>query len=367
MSHRASSTGLGLLLALLAAATFGTSGAFAKTLLVTGWTPGAVVFLRISGAALLLAIPTVRLLSGRWGALRRGWTQVVAYGLVAVAGCQLAYFYAVQHLSVGVALLLEYLGLVLIVLWLWLTAGKRPRPLTVLGLVLAVSGLILVLDVFGGVQISLVGVLWGLGAAVGLAMFYLVSEKDHEESLPPMVLAGGGLMVGAVVLGLAGLTGLLPMRFHATDVVIAGASLPWWVPVVELAVFAAATAYVAGILAARMLGATLASFIGLSEVLFAVVFAWLLLGELPRPVQLVGGVLILAGVVAVRVEEGRSRSAAALQGHGGLDEGQVGERLREIAHHAGPADVVLLAEQPDIVAEPDEPVHQGRGVVPPPG
>jgi drug/metabolite transporter (DMT)-like permease len=46
-----------------------------------------------------------------------------------------------------------------------------------------------------------------------------------------------------------------------------------------------------------------ASFVGLTEVLFAVLFAWLLLGELPAPVQLAGGVLIIAGVVAVRVGE----------------------------------------------------------------
>ena len=68
---------------------------------------------------------------------------------------------------------------------------------------------------------------------------------------------------------------------------------------------AAATPYVTGITATRVLGAKLASFVGLSEVLFAVLFAWLLLGELPRPVQLLGGLFILAGVVAVRAEESR--------------------------------------------------------------
>jgi len=70
-------------------------------------------------------------------------------------------------------------------------------------------------------------------------------------------------------------------------------------------VIAAATPYVTGITATRVLGAKLASFVGLSEVLFTVLFAWVLLGELPRAVQLVGGVFILAGVVVVRVEESR--------------------------------------------------------------
>ncbi len=305
------STGAGLLVALLSAAAFATSGPFAKSLLETGWTPGSVVFLRIAGAALLLVVPAVRALGGRWDLLRRGWAQVVAYGVTAVAVPQLAFFYAVQHLSVGVALLLEYLGLVLVVAWQCLVARRLPRPPTVAGIVLAVVGLALVLDVFGGVRIDGVGVMWGLIAAVGLASYFLLSGHVAEEPLPPLTLAGGGLVVGGVAFAVLGASGVLPMRFVAEPVQLSGVALPAWLAVLELAVVAAATAYVAGIIAARVLGAKLASFVGLSEVLFAVLFAWVLLGELPRPVQLLGGLFILAGVVAVRAEEGRGGAVAS--------------------------------------------------------
>ena len=40
---------------------------------------------------------------------------LLAYGVIAVAGAQLCYFSAVQYLSVGVALLLEYLAPVLLI------------------------------------------------------------------------------------------------------------------------------------------------------------------------------------------------------------------------------------------------------------
>jgi drug/metabolite transporter (DMT)-like permease len=304
------STGAGILVALLSAAAFATSGPFAKSLLDAGWTPGSVVFLRIAGAALLLLVPTVRALDGRWHLLRSGWSKIVAYGVVAVAVPQLAFFYAVQHLSVGVALLLEYLGLVLVVAWQCLVARSLPRVPTVGGIVLAVIGLVLVLDLplfgqSGGVRVDGVGVIWGLIAAMGLASYFLMSGHAAKEPLPPLVLAGGGLVVAGVLFAVLGATGLLPMRFSTRAVELAGASLPWWAPVVELAVVAAATAYVTGIVAARVLGAKLASFVGLSEVMFAVPFAWVLLGELPRPVQLVGGLFILAGVVAVRTEQER--------------------------------------------------------------
>lgn len=308
------STGSGILLGLVSAATFATSGPLAKSLMQTGWTPGSVVLLRIAGAALLLLPLALRALGGRWHLLRRELGSVVAYGAVAVALPQLAFFYAVQHLSVGVALLLEYLGLVLVVAWQSVASRALPRRTTVAGIVLALAGLLLVLDVLplGGaasLRVDPVGVAWGLLAAVGLAAYYLLSGRTHESSLPPLVLAGGGLVVGAVGFAVLGVAHLLPMRFPTADVRLAGTPLPWWVAVGGLALVAAATAYVTGIAAARLLGAKLASFLGLSEVLFAVVLAWLLLGELPRSVQLLGGLLILAGVVVVRAEESSGRGS----------------------------------------------------------
>ena len=303
-------TSAGILVALISAATFATSGPFAKALLTTGWTPGSVVFLRIAVAALLLLVPTVRALDGRWHLLRREWGQVVGFGLLAVALPQLAFFYAVGHLSVGVALLLEYLGLVLVVIWQSAVGRRLPGRRTVLGVVLALVGLALVLDApsmvqGGGVRIDGIGVAWGLLAAVGLASYFLMSGRTHETALPPLALAGGGLVVGALAFAILGITRVLPMEFHGAPAQLNGFSLPWWVAVLELGVIAAATPYVTGIMATRVLGAKLASFVGLSEVIFAVLFAWVLLGELPRAVQLLGGLFIVAGVIVVRAEESR--------------------------------------------------------------
>ena len=73
--------------------------------------------------------------------------------------------------------------------------------------------------------------------------------------------------------------------------------------------FSTAFAYVAGIQAIRMLGTRLSSFLGLSEVVFAAIVAWALLGEAIGPVQLIGGLLILAGIVLVRMERSASLPA----------------------------------------------------------
>ncbi|MFC7491293.1 MULTISPECIES: EamA family transporter [unclassified Knoellia] len=294
---------LGLVLVVVSSAAFGSSGAFAKSLLGAGWTPAGVVTWRVGVAAVVLLPVAVWAVRGQWGLLRRNAGQVIAFGAVAVAGCQFAYFNAVETLSVAVALLLEYLGIVVVVGWMWARHGHRPSRLTLGGVALSVAGLVLVLDVFSGVQISWAGVVWGLLAAVGLATYYVTSGHEHEESLPPLALAGFGLGVGAVVLVAASATGLIDYGTARASVEIAGVDTAWWVPVAELALVAAALAYGVGVIGTRLVGATVASFIGLSEVLFAVLIAWLLLDELPGWIQLAGGLLILGGVVAVRVGE----------------------------------------------------------------
>ena len=295
---------LGLLIALVSAAAFGSSGGVAKGLLDNGWSPAAAVTLRIAVGAIILLPLALAEMRGRWQVLRqrRTWRQVALFGAFAVAGCQLFFFLAVTHLPVGVALMLEYLGPILVVLWLWIVRGQHPRALTLAGVGLALAGLLLVLNVFSDVQISLIGVLWGLLAAVGLAVFFIVGA-DEGTGLPPLAFTCLAMLLGSAALGVAGVLRVVPFATDAADVELAGFTVPWWIPVLWLGLVAAGLAYATGVIAARRLQAKLASFVGLTEVLFAVAWAWLLLGELPAPVQLAGGALIVLGVICIRADE----------------------------------------------------------------
>jgi drug/metabolite transporter (DMT)-like permease len=302
MSERRRSQGAGIALALLSAATFSASGSFAKALIAAGWSPAAAVAARVMTAALLLAAPAALSLRGRWHLLRRNAGFLTGYGLVAVAGGQVCYFNAVQRLSVGVALLLEYLGMVLVVGWLWVRHGQKPRRLTVVGAVVAVSGLLAVLDLGGDARLDAVGVLWGLCAAFGLAAYYVLSARATDD-IPPLVVTSGGMTVGALALLALGAAGILPMHATFGMVEFTGRRVSWLIPVVGLSVVAAVIPYLAGIAAARTLGPKLSSFVGLVEVVFAVIVAWLLLGQVPTAMQIFGGVLILTGIVLVQIDE----------------------------------------------------------------
>lgn len=290
----------GLSLAILSACSFGTSGAVAAGLIASGWSPGAAVAIRVAVAALVLALPTVVAMRGRWGLVRDNLTLVVAYGVVAVAGCQLAYFQAVARMDVGIALLIEYTAPVAVVMWLWLRYGRRPTRLVVVGAIVAAAGLTLVLDPFTGASLDTIGLLWALGAMIGAATYFVISA-DEGNGLPPIALAGFGLTVGAGVLGLAGLVGVLDLTAGATTTTYADWSVPSWVALVVLGVVAGALAYTSGVAASRRLGSGVASFVALSEVLAAILFAWVLLDQMPRWVQLLGGAGILAGVVLVKL------------------------------------------------------------------
>lgn len=294
--------GAGLLVAVGAAFSFGMSGAWARGLIDAGWTPGAAVAARVWVAALVLLIPAILALRGRWGLLRRNAGLIVAYGLLAVTATQLFYFQAVAVMDVGIALLIEYTAPVAVVLWLWVRRGEKPTGRSIIGALIAFVGLVLMLDILTGARIDAGGIVWALAAMVGAATYFVLSGRD-DTGLPPIVLAGAGLLLGAVGLTVAGAIGVLPMSWTFDDVAYRFGTVPWFVPVLAIGVLATALAYVLGIASTRMLGSRLASFVALAEVVAAMLFGWMLLGQLPGPVQLVGGALVLVGVVVVKLGE----------------------------------------------------------------
>ncbi|MGP9652057.1 EamA family transporter [Glutamicibacter sp. AOP38-B1-38] len=304
-SPRAHGQLAGIWIALASSAAFGLSGSFAKGLFEAGWTPAAAVAVRMAGAALVLAVPALLAMRGRWTLLRTNWVSILLFGFFGVGACQLCYFLAVERLDVGVALLLEYLAPVLIVLVLWMRHKKRPSAATIGGTMLALAGLVAVLDLNGASSLDPIGILWGLGAAVGLTVYFFVSARV-DGALPPIILSAGGMLVGALSLALVGLFGILPMRAEFGSGSFAGMQVPWWVALLGLILIATVFSYTTGVMAARALGSKVASFISLTEVLFAVLWAWLLLSELPGTIQLFGGLLIVLGVVLVRIDELRS-------------------------------------------------------------
>lgn len=306
------STSLGLVIAVVAAATFGMSGAFIKPLLESGWSPAAAVTLRVLVGGVVLAPFGVVALRGRWSALWRARWRVLLMALIGVAATQLVYFAAIQRVPVSTAILIEYMAPLLLVGFAWLHSRRMPKVVVLVGSVVALAGLVLVVSPGGAGSLDLLGLVFAALAAVGCAVYYVIAARP-SEGLPPVALAASGLLIGGVVLGLAGLVGIVPFTAPMTDVAMFGTIAPWWVPVLIVGVVATGIAYATSITASEMLGSRLASFAGLLEVVAAALYAWILLGEDLTLPQLVGGILILAGIAFVRSEKTDARSLALVE------------------------------------------------------
>jgi drug/metabolite transporter (DMT)-like permease len=295
------SYGGGLVLALVSASSFGLSGSLARSLLDLGWSPTAVVATRVGGAFLVLLLPSLLLLRRIGLPTGKQSVRMLAYGVVAIALAQLCYFSAVQYLSVGVALLLEYLAPVILIVWHWARTQRRPAWPVLAGAGLSIVGLAFVLDLRTGLTLNPVGVAWGLGAALCLSAYFLLSEdKGTDAPIHPLLLTTAGTGIGAVILLAASAAGILPLAAQAGVTVLADRTVGWWLPALLLILISAVLAYPSGIVAVRRLGSSLASFVSLTEVIFAVALAFVLLGQRPGPIQLLGGVLILFGIALVQ-------------------------------------------------------------------
>jgi drug/metabolite transporter (DMT)-like permease len=325
---------LGLLFAVGSAFAFGSSGPLAKSLMEAGWSPTAAVTARLAGGALLMAI-FATIVKPDWfrEAIQHRKT-VIAYGLIPIAGAQLCYFNAVAHLSVGVALLLEYTAPILVVGWLWATTRRRPSSLTLTGVALAIAGIMLVLGLFetGGftvTHINLIGVGWALAAAVCAACYFMMSSTVATDGngLNSITLATAGLIVGAAAVAAVGATGLMPLTFTANDAVVAGSTMSWMVPVIALALIPTAIAYTVGIMGISRLRPRFASLVGLSEVMFAVLAAWLLLGEAITAIQAIGGAVVLVGLALARQGDRTETLAEVSWPDGPVKEGPSGQTV----------------------------------------
>lgn len=294
-----SSTSSGLAIALVAALTFGASGALIKPLFDAGWSPASAAAARVLVGGLILLPFALLALRGKWNVLWRARRRVIAMAGVGVAGTQLVYFAAFERIPVGTAILIQYMAPLLLVGIAWARTRRMPKVVVLVGSAAALAGLTLVVSPGGGGGLDPVGVAFAVAAMVGCAGYYLIAAQP-SNGLPAIVLAAGGLLIGGVMLLVVGVLGIVPFETSLSPVMLFGNSVDWWVPIAIVGLVATAIAYASSITASEMLGSRLASFVGLLEVVAATFYAWLLLGEQLGVPQLIGGVLILAGIGFVR-------------------------------------------------------------------
>ncbi|MCW2945640.1 MAG: protein of unknown function transrane [Actinoallomurus sp.] len=285
----------GLGFGIVSSIAFGTSGPFGKALINAGYSPLQASWTRVAGATVVL-VPLVLVLRGRAAgrAARRRWPLLVLYGVMGVAGCQSFYFIAASRLPVGVAILLEFTGPVLVVGWTRFVR-RAPVPRTAaLGVGIALVGLACVVEVWSGLALDPLGVLAGLGAAACQAAFFLLVDRVSGE-IDPLVMTAAGSVVAAVVLAAIAPPWNIPWHLLTTAVAVGDGTSPGWFLAVWLILVSTVTAYLTSVAAVHRLSAPVAGAVAYVEAVAAALFAWVILGEHLTAVQLTGGVIVLAG------------------------------------------------------------------------
>ncbi|WP_419993058.1 EamA family transporter [Streptomyces boninensis] len=314
----------GLTLALVSAFAFGGSGVAAKPLIEAGLDPLHVVWIRITGAALVL-LP----LAWRHRDLVRTRPALLAgFGLLAVAGVQACYFAAISRIPVGVALLIEYLAPALVLGWVRFVQRRPVTRAAAVGVVLAVAGLACVVEIWSGLGFDAIGLTLALGAACCQVGYFVLSDhgSDGSDAPDPMGVIAYGLLVGAAVLTVIARPWNMDFGLLTGAADMGGTDTPAWALAAWIVLVATVVAYLTGVVAVRRLSPQVAGVVACLEAVIATVLAWVLLDEHLTAPQLIGGAVVLAGAFIAQSSAPKPAAEEPVAGARG-EEAADGEKL----------------------------------------
>src|SRR5262245_31840152 len=172
---------LGYLLAAVAAAMFAVNGSLARYLLDDGVSAAHLSQLRVTVAFVLLAGAIVLVDRRRLRIARADVPRMAWLGLAGVAIVQLSYFLAIERLPISVALVIQFTGPLMVLLWLRLAHGRRLRPSLYGAVALSVAGSALVVEIYDAGSIDGIGVIFSLVAAVTFAIYLIGFERAGQS------------------------------------------------------------------------------------------------------------------------------------------------------------------------------------------
>jgi drug/metabolite transporter (DMT)-like permease len=292
---------LGYTIYAVAALLFAINGTVSKSILLTGISAARLTELRVTAAFLILFVIIALTRRAALRIRRDEIALLLAFGILGIAMTQWLFFLALERLAVGVALIIEFTAPIMVALWFRFGRREQVRPTVWVGLGLALAGLVLVAQVWQGFSLDVLGVAAALGAAAALAVYYILAEHQVHRpngrdavsltmwgfgaaalffaiiqpwwSFPWADLAGTGQPLGAD--GPA-----VPIAALTTWMIVLGTVAPFWLVVASL----------------HHITSAQASTIGMMEPVLASIVAWLALSEILTPIQIIGGVVVLAGV-----------------------------------------------------------------------
>ncbi|MDX6437704.1 MAG: hypothetical protein QOF45_287 [Gaiellaceae bacterium] len=291
---------VGYAMVIAAALLFALNGTVSKVVLQSGISALELTQARATGAflgfALMLAVTRRKTLRLRW----RELPYLVVFGIAGVALVQWLYFVAIGRLPIGIALLIEYLGPILIAIWAWAVFKEPIRRRIWLALVLAVGGLSVVVEVWSGLSLDGLGIAAALCAAVAYAVYVLMAEHAVKWR-DPASLTAYGFFFAALFWAVVEPLWRFPTARLDDSVSLLGHlerhALPVWLLLLYVVVAGTMVTFLLVAAALRHISATRVGIVAMLEPVGASLVAFLWLGESFGTAQLIGGSVVLAAIL----------------------------------------------------------------------
>ena len=287
------------LLLILSALMFSSNGIASKLLLdghITAW---RLAQIRALSACAILAIYLWRKAPQTFRIKRSEILPLVAYGIIGIAMVQALYFLAISRMHVSIALLIEFTAPVWIVVYLRVVKRRHVPNQMWLALILALTGLALIAQIWDGLTLDGIGVIAGFGASFALAFCFLCGESLTEKRDNQSITMWGFFFAGfawCLVLPIWN----FPFDVFTTPIPLEGAlegnTTPGWVLILYVVLIGTIFPYLCVMAGLKNLKASTTSTFGLLEPIFAGIVAWIWFAESWTVIQLIGGVVVIAGI-----------------------------------------------------------------------
>jgi drug/metabolite transporter (DMT)-like permease len=294
---------LGFAMVFGAATLFGLNGSVAKVALASGLSSLRLTEARCAGPAIALMLFLLVRSPRALRVDRRDLLRLAVFGVVGVALVQLFYFLAIHRLPIGIALLIQYLGPLLVAIWARTVGHEQVRARIWVALALSLTGLALTVQLWSGVSFDGLGVAFALTSAAIFAAYLLLAEREivHRDAIS---LMAWGFVFATVFWSAVQPWWSFPAHRVGQTVSLEGRLAAWHLPVWALVlwviVLGSIVPFTLFVGAMRHLSATRVGIAAMLEPVVATIVAWAWLGESLSAVQLAGASVVLAGILVAQ-------------------------------------------------------------------
>jgi len=216
-------------------------------------------------------------------------------GILGVAASNYLYYLAIQRTNVATAIILQYTAPILVLVYTVARGLQKATIQRVAAVVLAVTGIALLIGIFGsgGFRLDAIGVLAALGAAFSFAFYNvgghsILARHDRWTVLLYVILSASLFWI------------VVNPPWKVVAAHYSGSQWLFLLMFSLISVLAPFSLYFAGL---QHLEPTRAIVVSCLEPVFSIVIAAVTLGEVMKPLQTVGIVLVLVAIVVVQLPD----------------------------------------------------------------